>query len=114
MIEVMKSFLVKRPEPSEEEVQHFCADKGYDGKEVRELLEAMGYVLHIKSRGAEKEEKVKNPEYKARRWVAERSFSWINRFRALLVRWSKKTANFVAELHFACSWIAFRASRLSG
>jgi putative transposase len=78
------------------------------------MLEAMKYILHIKTRGQEVKEKAKNPEFKARRWVAERSFGWLNRFRALLVRWSKKAANFEAELYFGCSWIAFRASGVLG
>jgi putative transposase len=110
----MKSLLVVRPKVTKKKVQHFCADKGYDAKVVREMIAAMGYILHIKSRGEEKKEKVKNPEYKPRRWVAERGFGWLNRFRALLIRWSKKAANFEAELHFGCSWIAFRAAGVLG
>jgi putative transposase len=38
----------------------------------------------------------------------------LNRFRGLLVRWSKKAQNFEAELYFACSWIAFRTAGVSG
>jgi putative transposase len=71
-------------------------------------------VLQIKSRGEEIEDKAQNPEVKARRWVAERGFSWLNWFRALLVRWSKKACNFEAELHFACAWIAFRTAGVLG
>lgn len=114
MVDVLKAFVIDRPEPTEEEVQHFCADKGYDAAWVRAMLIELGYVEHIKSRGKEVEEKAKNPEYKARRWVAERRFSWLNRFRAILIRWSKKTSNFLSELHFGCSWIAFRAAGVLG
>jgi putative transposase len=111
---VLLNFLVKRPEPNDQEVQNFCADKGYDAKRIRVLLLGLGYVLHVKSRGEEQELKTLNPEWKARRWVAERGFSWLNRFRGLLVRWSKKAQNFEAELYFACSWIAFRTAGVSG
>lgn len=39
--------------------------------------------------------KRKMPGYRARRWVVERSHSWMNRYRRLLVRWEKKVANYV-------------------
>ena len=40
---------------------------------------------------------------KARRWVVERTHSWPNRFRHLLIRWAKKPENYLAMLHFACA-----------
>ncbi|AKB47815.1 Mobile element protein [Methanosarcina sp. Kolksee] len=30
------------------------------------------------------------PGYRTRRWVVERTHSWLNRFRRLLIRWEKK------------------------
>ena len=30
----------------------------------------------------------------ARRWVVERTISWLNRCRAILIRWDKKTENY--------------------
>jgi putative transposase len=59
-------------------------------------------------------EKQSVPGYRARRWVVERTHSWMNRYRRLLVRWEKKVANYVAMLHFACALITFRAIRVSG
>ena len=47
------------------------------------------------------------PDKPARRWVIERSNSWMNRFRRVLVRWEKKVANYVAMLEFAFSIIIF-------
>jgi hypothetical protein len=35
----------------------------------------------------------------------ERTHSWINRFRRLLIRWEKRTDNFLAMFHFACALI---------
>ena len=51
---------------------------------------------------------------KARRWVVERTHSWMNRFRRILIRWEKKPENYIAMLHFACALIAFRAAGLFG
>jgi transposase len=61
-----------------------------------------------------KTKKKKIPGYRARRWVVERTHSWLNRFRRLLVRWEKKTKNYSAMLHFASAWITFRAAGLFG
>lgn len=36
---------------------------------------------------------------KARRWVVERTHSWLNRLRGILIRWAKKPANYLALLH---------------
>ncbi len=51
---------------------------------------------------------------KARRWVVERAHSWMNRFRAVLVRWNKKAENYLAMLHFALAVIAYRSAGLFG
>jgi transposase len=51
---------------------------------------------------------------RARRWVVERTHSWLNRFRRILVRWEKKAENYIALLHFACALIALRAAGLFG
>jgi putative transposase len=38
----------------------------------------------------------------------------MNRFRRWLVRWEKQPAKYLALLHFACGFIAFRAAGLFG
>jgi transposase len=81
--------------------QGLCLDAGYDYDEVREIAQAFGYTAHIRPRGQEREE-VKAGK-KARRWVVERTHSWLNRYRRLLVRWEKKAQNYLAMLHFACA-----------
>ncbi|MBV9282001.1 MAG: transposase, partial [Chloroflexi bacterium] len=44
----------------------------------------------------------------------ERTHSWMNRFRRLLIRWEKKVDNYLGFLHLACAWIAFRAAKVIG
>jgi putative transposase len=60
--------------------------------------------------------KKKLPGNRARRGVVERTDSWLNRFRRLLIRWEKKLENYLAFalLQFACAWITFRATGLFG
>lgn len=110
----LEAIVIERPEPTEEKPQNMSMDKGYDYQEVRELVAAWGYTAHIRSRGEEKVAKEKIPGYRARRWVVERTHSWLNRFRRLLIRWEKKAESYLAMLHFACAWITFRAAGLFG
>ena len=110
----IESIVVERPEPSEEQPQGMCLDKGYDYDEVRQILAEFGFTAHIRSRGEEAKELAREAGKRARRWVVERSHSWMNRFRRLLVRWEKKPEHYLAFLHFACALIAFRATELFG
>jgi len=112
--ETLKSFAVRRPRPKRGgRKQHFCGDKGYDYSDVRTLLRDWGYTLHIPVRG-EAQLRRSPPRYRARRWVVERSHSWMNRFRRLLIRWEKKAANYEAFLHLACAWITLRSAGVFG
>lgn len=106
----LASIPVQRPTPTPEAPQHLSLDKGYDYDAVRETVAAYGYTAHIRTRGEETTAKREIPGYRARRWRVERTHSWMNRFRRLLIRWDKRVENYLAFLHFACAWIAFRAA----
>ena len=112
--ETLESIPIERPEPTSSESQHMCLDKGYDYVDIRELIDEWGYTAHIKSRGQEESERKEIPGYRARRWVVERTHSWFNRFRRLLIRWEKKVPNYVAFLHFACAVMTYRAAGVLG
>jgi transposase len=81
--------------------QHLTADKGYDYPLVRDTLKRRGLVAHIPKRDGQPRKQRGKPRYKAKRWVVERTHSWANRYRSLLVRWEKKDTNYVALIHFA-------------
>lgn len=110
----LNAVVVSRPLSSATDPEHLCLDKGYDYPVTRELASALGYVLHLRTRGEEIKEKITVPGYRARRWVVERTHSWMNRFRRILVRWEKKEENYLAMLHFACAWISFRTAEVFG
>src|SRR6476620_477097 len=107
----LQNVVINKPEPTIKSKQHMCMDKGYDYPEVYELLEDYGYTIHVRLRGKGRSRR-KIPKYRARRWVVERTHSWTNRFRRLLIRWEKKIENYIAMLHFACAWITHRAAEL--
>jgi len=112
--ETIQSIALERPMPTVEREQGMCLDKGYDYDEVREILAEFGFTAHIRARGEEAQAIKREAGYKARRWVVERTHSWMNRFRAILIRWEKKAANFLALLHLACAYITFKQAGLMG
>jgi transposase len=112
--ETLASIPVERPGPTSEQPQGICMDKGYDYDEVRALVEEFGFTGYIRSRGEEMEAKRRSARSKARRWVVERTHSWMNRFRGLLIRWNKKPQNYIALLHFAFAIITYRSTGLIG
>jgi putative transposase len=110
----LESIPIERPKPTRRKPQNMCLDKGYDFAEIDELVEAWGYTGHIAKRGVDQSTRERVPGYRARRWVVERTHSWLNRFRRLLIRWEEKKKNYVAMIHFACAWITWRAAGLFG
>jgi len=102
---VLEEIVIDRPTDIQ---QNLCADKAYDGKPALKTIVAHGYIPHVKTRGEERQEKKRNPAWKARRWVVEVSHSWFNRFRKILVRYEKLSDTYMALLHMAAAIIAFR------
>ena len=103
-----------RPEPTAAQPQGMCLDKGYDYEDVREIVEEFGFTAHIKARGEEAQEIKRKARAKARRWVVERTHSWMNRFRGILIRWSKKPENYIALLHMTFAFIIYGRMELTG
>jgi transposase len=86
--------------------KHVCLDKGYDYLDVEVEICMRGVVPHIRRRG--ESPMIGCVRGKPRRWIVERTNSWHNRFRALLIRWERKAANYLALVHLACGIIAFQ------
>ena len=112
--QTVNSLVVKRPRPTKKHPQGMCLDKGYDYEEVRDTLREFGFTAHIRARGEEAQALKRQAGFKARRGGVERTHSWMNRFRRVLIRWDKQADNNLAFLHFACALIAFRAAGLFG
>jgi putative transposase len=110
----LMSIPIERPTPTPAQPQGICLDKGYDYDEVRELLAEFGFTAHIRARGEEAKALKQEAGFKARRWVVERTHSWMNRFRRVLIRWDKNVCNYLAFLHMACAYITYRQAGLLG
>jgi putative transposase len=103
----LDGIVVARPEPTAAAPQHLSLDAGYDYDATREQVAARGYVAHIRPRGEERALKEHVPGWRARRWVVERTHSWLNRSRRLLVRWEKRPELYLAFVHLACAQLIF-------
>jgi putative transposase len=111
-IDLIVSVALKRPAHKE---QHLCADKAYDSEDLREFTASAGYIAHIKvnprrkgpAQGEEHPPEDEFPKrvYPARRWMVERTISWLTKRRSLRTRWAKKAENWLALVHLACAHI---------
>jgi putative transposase len=110
----LASVVVRRPRPPRRRPQGLCLDNADGVDWVCPLLAQFGLTAHVRGRGAEARMLRRMPGARARRWVVERTHSWLNRFRALRVRWDKKTANYVGALQLACAYITFARAGLLG
>lgn len=111
---VLNQIVIARPKPTPRKKQHLCLDKGYDYPEVDEIVRAYGYTAHTRRRGENLSASQSMPKYRKRRWVVERTHSWMNRFRRILIRWEKKTMNYEAFLHLACAYITMNVAGVLG
>ncbi len=108
-LQTLAAISVTRPRVAPFRPQHLCADKGYDSAAFDAAIQIRGYTPHIRHRGETVPRRRAHP---ARRWVVERTASWHNRFRKLLVRFEKRVENYLGLVHFACALIIYRLTVL--
>ena len=107
-VATIEAVVVERPEPEEEYPQHLCLDKGFDTPAAEQAVRDAGYEPHIRRIGEETKPCDASRGHKPRRWVVERTIGWLNRCRAILVRWDKKAKNYLGLLKLACILLWFR------
>ncbi|WLQ17415.1 IS5-like element ISHch3 family transposase [Hahella aquimaris] len=111
----LESIVVERPAPTVEARQHLCLDKGYDNVASEDVAARHDYIPHICRIGEEAQPADRHPSGKPRRWVVERTFGWLSKCRALLIRYDKKDSNYLGLLQLACGLLWFRRMwRLQG
>ena len=79
------------------------ADKGYDFPRCRAYLRQRGITCRIARRGIESSEKL--GRY---RWVVERTFAWLIRFRRLTIRYERLADIHLVFLDLGCALICLR------
>ena len=87
------------------------ADRGYDSDRLRVALARRRIQLiapHRKSRTRRPMQDGRPLRRCRRRWIIERTFAWLHRFRRLVVRYEYYALIYLAFLHLACISIALR------
>ena len=78
------------------------ADKAYDHRRCRQACRRRGIAPRIARRGVEISQTLGR-----HRWVIERTFAWINRYRRLVTRYERRSDIHHAFTALACSLICF-------
>ncbi len=104
----LDQIVIGRPPAQNPPEENLCADKAYTGEPAQKAIESRHYRPHVRQRSEEIAAKRRNPRSRARRWVVERTHSWMNRYRKLLVRFEKTASSFEGLLELACAFIVFR------
>ncbi len=104
----LDAIIVKRPRPTRRRPQNLCVDKGYAGKPADKEIRDRGYIPHVPKKGLPLPRGRHRTRGRARRWVVERTHSWMNNYRKLRVRYEKKAVNFEGLLHLAIAIICWR------
>ena len=104
----LEAIVVERPKPTQEQPQHLCLDKAFDNPTCEAAVVKAGYTPHIRRIGEEKLDPEGEKTHPARRWVVERTWAWLSRWRGILIRWEKKADNYLAILKLACALLWFR------
>ena len=101
------AIVIERPDP-ERVVQNLCLDKGYDNPTGHGATADAGYQPHIRRIGEEKQDGWGQKTHPARRWVVERTIAWLQKCRALLIRYDKKAINYLGLIQLACALLWYR------
>jgi len=80
------------------------ADKGYDFARCRAAARQRGILPRIARRGIESRERLGR-----HRWVVERTFAWLHRFRRLRIRYERNPDIHLAFLTLGCALICWKA-----
>ncbi|UOG49296.1 IS5 family transposase [Leptospira noguchii] len=82
-------------------------DKAYASKTIKSNLKKKNIQYRIPNKTNAKNP-VFIPKLKPFRWIVERTFAWLNAFRAVKTRWEFKIENYSAFFKLACAIILFR------
>ncbi|MXP66173.1 IS5 family transposase, partial [Roseomonas sp. M0104] len=82
------------------------ADKAYDHRRCRRECRARGITPRIARRGIESSQRLGK-----HRWVVERTFAWLNRFRRLTIRYERRADIHLAFATLACALVCLNQIR---
>jgi putative transposase len=102
----IEAIVLERPPIEDGYEQHIALDKGYDNDTGWGVCIDHDYQPHIALIRDKRPKRLH--EHPARRWVVERTLAWLSMYRGILIRWEKKSQNYLGLLKFACGLLWFR------
>ena len=90
--------------------ERLIRDKAYDNDALDAALAKRGIDMiapHLSTRRNKTQDGRKLRRYR-RRWLVERLFAWLERFRRLVTRYEHNAANFLAFLKLGCILVLLR------
>ena len=90
--------------------ERLIGDKAYDNDALDAALAKRGIDMiapHLSTRRNKTQDGRKLRRYR-RRWLVERLFAWLERFRRLVTRYEHNAANFLAFLKLGCILVLLR------
>lgn len=106
--QTIDAIVVDRPAPTAKSAQHLCLDKAYDNATGHTIVAEQNYTPHIRRIGEEKLDPKGRKRHPARRWVVERTHGWLSKCRGILVRYAKKSCNYLGFIQLACGLLWYR------
>lgn len=100
------AIVLERPPVEDGYEQQLLLDKGYDNDTGYGACLDHNYEPHIAL--IRDERPPRTTQYPARRWVVERTLAWLSMCRGILVRWERKSANYLGLLKLACGLLWYR------
>jgi len=101
----LKRIVCARPSSTDVPTEALCMDVGYAAQVT---TRKQNYEQNQKTRRQESDAKINIPGHKSRHWVVERTLSWFNRFRKLLVSFENTDACYLGLLALAAAMICWR------
>jgi transposase len=98
------SFLAEKPE-------RLIGDRAYDSDRLDAELRSQGIEViapHRKNRRKAKTQDGRKLRRYKKRWKVERLFAWLSNFRRLVVRYERRSENFLGFVHLGCLVILLR------
>jgi putative transposase len=102
----IEAIVLERPPVEAGYEQHLALDKGYDNDSGYGACIDHDYQPHIAL--IRDERPARSHRHPARRWVVERTLAWLSMCRGILIRWEKKSVNYLGMLKLACGLLWFR------
>jgi putative transposase len=108
MKDTLQTTVTPPPEPKEHD-QNLCIDKGYSGAPADATARVFGCAPHSRQIGQEKVDPQSGEKvHPARRWVVERAHGWLSQCRSILVRYCKKSSNYLGIIKLQCILLWYR------